>query len=133
MDPFCSDHHCHLFDPVTLSCYGGLTNRVKPRCCPESQNEKFPADFMNEIIEFITVLFKSMEWFFWCAVFVCAFHVVNIRCCYNSMIKFFNWMVRLHDFEGRIAGTPKAFDRYRRDMWILLVLNAAVIFLIRLI
>ena len=88
---------------------------------------------MTEIVSFITVLFKSMEWFFWVVVVLTAFHLVNTRGCFEARIRFGNWMLRLHDFDGQIAGTPKAFTRYRRDMWILFILNLVVIFLIRVI
>lgn len=88
---------------------------------------------MTEISYFITVLFKSMEWFFWGAVIVTGFHLVNTRGCFDAMIAFANWMLRLHDFDGQISGNPKAFARYRRDLWILFVLNVMVVLLIRVI
>ncbi len=88
---------------------------------------------MTETAHFITVLFKSMEWFFWGAVIVTSVHLVNTRGCFDTMIKFGNWMLRLHDFDGHISGNPKAFARYRRDMWVLFVLNVIVVLLIRII
>ena len=83
--------------------------------------------------EFLTVLFKSMEWFFWVSVVVCGVHLINTRGCFDAMIRFGNWMIRLHDFQGQIAGTPKAFERYRRDMWFLFFLNIIVVVLIQVI
>lgn len=88
---------------------------------------------MTETGHFIILLFKSMEWFFWGAVVVTAFHQINTRGCFNAMIRFVNWMLRLHDFDGQIAGTPKAFTRYRRDMWILLILNVIIVLMIKII
>lgn len=82
---------------------------------------------------FLIMLFKSIEWFFWIAVVFCGIHLINTRGCFDAMIRFANWMIRLHDFDGQIAGTPKAFERYRRDMWFLFFLNIIVVSLIQVI
>jgi hypothetical protein len=87
----------------------------------------------TEIVSFITVLFKSMEWFFWGAVIISAIHQANMRGCFDAMIRFMNWMLRLHDFQGQIAGTPQAFSRYSRDMLFLFFLNLVIISLIHVL
>lgn len=88
---------------------------------------------MTEITQFIIVLFKSMEWFFWGAVIVTGLHLVNARSFFEAMIKFGNWMLRLHDFDGHISGNPKAFARYSRDICFLFVLNLIIVLLIKII
>ncbi len=81
----------------------------------------------------ITMLFKSLEWFFWLWVIWAALHVAFTRYFFNAAINFVNWLIKIHHFDGSIIATEKAFQQFRRDLWILLVLNIIVIILIRLI
>lgn len=88
---------------------------------------------MTEIVNYCIILFKSMEWFFWGAVIFYGFHLVFTRVCFDSMVRFINWMFRIHDFDGSITGNSKAFKRYRRDIIVLFVLNVVLIGLIKAI
>lgn len=81
----------------------------------------------------VTIIFKSLEWFFWGWVIWGIVHVVNTRGCYNAAIKFCNWLIKLHDFDGQLISTEKAFQRFRRETFILLILNICVVILIRLL
>lgn len=78
-------------------------------------------------------ILHALEWFFLVWILLTALHLAFSRFFFNRMIHFANWVIAFHGFEGQIAGTDKAFKIFRRDLWILLILNFIVLILIRII
>lgn len=78
-------------------------------------------------------LIKSIEWFFLFWILLTALHLMFSRFFFNRMIAFANWMITFHGFDGAVIATDKAFKHFRRDLWLLMILNILVIVLIRLI
>lgn len=80
-----------------------------------------------------TYVFKSMEWFFWGWAVLSVYHIAFTKQCFSAMIRFINWLFRIHHFDGQISGNPKAFARYRQDIIFLFLFNAIILLLIRLL
>lgn len=85
------------------------------------------------LIHKIVFFFKYIEWFFWLWEFLIIIYLTNTRFFFNCVIRFMNWLFRIHDFEGSMIATEKAYKRFCRELWILLVLVLIVIGLIKLL
>ena len=81
----------------------------------------------------IIYFFKAIEWFFLFWIIWVAIHLMFTRYFFDGAIKCVNWLIKIHGFEGAIVGTEKAFRQFRRDLWILLILNILIIVLIKLL
>lgn len=80
-----------------------------------------------------TYLIKSIEWFFLVWLLLTALHLMFSRFFFERMINFGNWVIKFHGFDGGIVATEKAFNHFRRDLWILMILNLVVLILIRFV
>jgi|GEM_PF-5799848 len=81
----------------------------------------------------LAYFFKYFGWFFYLCVIWEAFTLLFSRYFFNGSIKCLNWLIRYQRLEGTIIGTEAAFQRFRRDIWIVLILNCVVVILINLL
>ena len=77
--------------------------------------------------------FKFFAWFFYLCVIWEAVTLVFSRFFFNGSIKCLNWLIRYQRLGGTIVATQEAFQRFRRDIWIVLILNCVVVILINLL
>lgn len=61
------------------------------------------------------------------------FNLLNPRGSFEINVKVLNWLLGYQGFDPQIKVTEKAFDIWRRDLWILFVTNPLIIVFIHLI
>ena len=79
------------------------------------------------------LFFKDIEWLFWVWLFWVAFSLLNPREKFKNGMNFCNWLIKIHDFDGKIIITEKSYQRFHRDLWILLFLVGIILVLIKFI
>jgi hypothetical protein len=60
-------------------------------------------------------------------------NLLNPRGSFEINVKVLNWLLGYQGFDSQIKETEKAFEIWRRDLWILFVTNPLIIVLIHLI
>jgi len=81
----------------------------------------------------LILLFKFIQPLFWLTQLWLMLNLADARGAFGTNLKVINWLIRRQGFMTQLIFEEKAFNIWRRDLWILFVLNLVVIVLIRLI
>lgn len=81
----------------------------------------------------VTIFFKAIEWIFVLCVAWMGASLIFPKFAFNACINCLNWLIKQQNLDGTLSGNEKAFRQFRRDIWILFVLEIIVIILIELL